>query len=155
MGQVYFYHLTRQPVEQALPMLLDRSLANGWRVSVRGTNARRLELLDSSLWQGGADAFLPHGLQGGAHDSLQPILLGTSQENANAAVCVISIDGAMITETEVRALQRCCILFDGHDPNALDLARGQWKSLTDAGCGAQYWSQDSGRWEKKLDRPET
>ncbi|MCW8843703.1 MAG: DNA polymerase III subunit chi, partial [Rhodobacteraceae bacterium] len=30
--------------------------------------------------------------------------------------------------------------------------RGQWKSLTDAGCAAQYWSEESGRWEKKAEK---
>ena len=41
---------------------------------------------------------------------------------------------------------------DGNDPAALDIARGQWKALTDAGCAAQYWSEESGRWEKKAEK---
>ena len=31
-------------------------------------------------------------------------------------------------------------------------ARVQWKTLTDAGCSAQYWSEESGRWEKKAEK---
>ena len=30
-------------------------------------------------------------------------------------------------------------------------ARGQWKALTGAGCAAEYWSEESGRWEKKAE----
>ena len=46
-------------------------------------------------------------------------------------------------------MERACILFDGNDPAALDLARGQWKGLSEAGCEAQYWSEESGRWQMK------
>jgi DNA polymerase-3 subunit chi len=42
-----------------------------------------------------------------------------------------------------------CILFDGLDGEALSHARGQWKALTDAGCAARYWSEESGKWEEK------
>ena len=38
MGAAYFYHLTRRPLEAALPQLLERALAQGWRVAVRGTD---------------------------------------------------------------------------------------------------------------------
>ena len=44
------------------------------------------------------------------------------------------------------------MIFDGNDPDALQAARAQWKALTDAGCAAQYWSEETGRWEKKAER---
>lgn len=62
------------------------------------------------------------------------------------------VGGADVTEAEVKALERVCILFDGHDAAALNHARGQWKALTDAGCAAQYWAQDEGRWTKKAEK---
>jgi DNA polymerase-3 subunit chi len=46
-------------------------------------------------------------------------------------------------------LERVCILFDGNDEAALQVARGQWKALTDAVCEAQYWSQEGGSWAMK------
>lgn len=49
-------------------------------------------------------------------------------------------------------MERVCVLFDGNDDLALNRARGQWKALTDAGCAAQYWSEESGRWEKKAEK---
>lgn len=152
MGAAYFYHLTRSPLEVALPQLLDKALGAGWRVAVRGTNADRLDWLDRQLWLGPEDAFMPHGVAGGPHDADQPVLLTTEAAHPNGATCVMAVDGAVVTALEVKALARICILFDGNDDTALDTARQQWKALTGAGCSAQYWSEESGRWEKKAER---
>ena len=65
MGAVFFYHLTRSPLEATLPMLLGKARAVGWRVLVRGGNSARLKWLDEKLWLGGDAAFLAHGLSGG------------------------------------------------------------------------------------------
>lgn len=151
MGQALFYHLTRQPLEATLPMLLEKSLQRGWRVAVRGRDAARLDWLDQKLWLGPEEGFLPHGLAGGPHDADQPVLLTGGDELSNGATCLMSIDGASVTAAEVAALERVCILFDGHDPQAVQHARGQWKSLTGAGASAQYWSEESGRWEMKAE----
>jgi len=32
-----------------------------------------------------------------------------------------------------------------------DTARAQWRSLTGAGIAAEYWSEESGRWQKKAE----
>jgi len=150
MGAAYFYHLTRRPLEDTLTMLLGKARQAGWRVAVRGTDAGRLGWLDEKLWLGPEDGFLPHGMAGGPHDADQPVLLTTGPAG-NGATCMMSIDGAEVTADEVAALERVCVLFDGNDPAALDVARGQWKALKDAGASAQYWSEESGRWEKKAE----
>lgn len=146
MGAVYFYHLTREPLDRVLPVLLERSLKQGWRVAVRGTNPETLAHLDEALWLG--DGFLPHGISGGVHDADQPVLL-TTGDAGNDPSCVMAIEGAALSAEEVGALERACVLFDGNDESATEFARGQWKALTDAGVAAQYWSQASGRWEMK------
>ncbi len=151
MGAAFFYHLTRRNLEATLPGLLERSLANGWRVAVRGRDTARMAWLDEKLWLGPEEGFLPHGLAGGAQDADQPVLLTTNAVAANAPNCVMSVDGADVAPEEVKALDRVCILFDGNDTMALNQARGQWKLLKDAGCSAQYWSEESGRWEKKAE----
>lgn len=152
MGAAYFYHLTSASLEQTLPMLLDKSRAAGWRVDVRGTDAGAMARLDQSLWSGPAEAFLPHGLAGGEHDADQPILLTIAgQAASNGATCLMAVHGAEVGAHEVNAAERVCILFDGHDGDAVAAARVQWKTLTGAGCRAQYWSQESGRWEKKAE----
>lgn len=150
MGAAYFYHLTRRPMEETLAMLLGKAQQAGWRVAVRGTDHGRLAWLDEKLWSGAEDSFLPHGIAGGPHDADQPILL-TTQGAANSATCVMSIDGAAVSPEEVAALDRVCILFDGDDPEQLGTARAQWKTLKDASASAQYWSEESGRWEKKAE----
>lgn len=152
MGAAYFYHLTRRPLEATLPTLLEKARGAGWRIAVRGFDAARMDWLDQKLWLGPEEGFLPHGLAGGDHDARQPILLTTSAEAANDPNCVMTVDGAEITAAEVTSLERVCVLFDGNDDVALQTARAQWKSLTDAGCSAQYWSEESGRWEKKAEQ---
>jgi DNA polymerase-3 subunit chi len=148
-GEVFFYHLTRRPLEATLPVLLERSRANGWRVVVRGADPARMEWLDEKLWLIGDESFLPHGLSGGPHDALQPILLSTDPDLR--AECLMCIDGVAPAAEEVEELTRACVLFDGNDPGEVQTARGHWKALTDAGCKAVYWSEESGRWEKKAE----
>lgn len=130
-------------------MLLGKCLEAGWRVALRGTDMERLKWLDEKLWLGPKDSFLPHGVAGGAQDARQPILLTTQSETPNDARCIMAIDGAMVTAAEVDGLDRVMILFDGTDPDAVAAARVQWKTLTDSGCGARYWSEESGRWQEK------
>lgn len=151
MGAAYFYHLTQRPLEATLPLLLEKSLAAGWRVAVRGTDPGRIDWLDQRLWMGPEDGFLPHGQAGGKHDALQPVLLTVQEVLPNDPACLMAVDGAGVAPEEVNRLERVCILFDGHDGMALDAARGQWRALTGAGCKAQYWSEESGRWEKKAE----
>jgi len=151
MGAALFYHLTRSPLEAALAMLLTKSLQAGWRVAVRGTAPARLDWLDQKLWLGPEEAFLPHGIAGGPHDAAQPILLTMGTGAPNGPQCLMAVDGAEVTAEECGPLERVCILFDGNDDGAVAAARGQWKALTGAGVPAQYWSEESGRWEKKAE----
>ncbi len=151
MGAAYFYHLTRNPLEVTLPQLLMRARGAGWRVAIRGRDSERLDWLDRQLWLGAEDGFLPHGLAGGAHDAMQPVLL-TTDVAGNDPACLMTVDGAEVSSDEVQRLQRVCVIFDGNDDRALDIARGQWKALTAAGCAAQYWSEESGRWDMKAER---
>lgn len=155
MGEAYFYHLTRSTLDETLPTLLERARAAGWRVAVRGTDAAQLDRLDERLWLG--EGFLPHGRARGPHDADQPVLLATAaeapDEMPNGAACLMAIDGAEVTPDEVRRMERVCVIFDGGDEAALGTARRQWKALTEAGCGAKYWSQEAGAWAMKVEKP--
>jgi DNA polymerase III subunit chi len=155
VAEVWFYHLTRSPVEVTLPQLLTRALGAGKRVAVRGPDRARLAMLDERLWLGPEDGFLPHGLSGGTQDADQPILLTDAPDLPNGATFLMSIDGAEVDAAEAAALDRVFILFDGNDEVALTKARQQWRDLTGAGLGAVYWSEEGGRWEKKLERAAT
>ena len=134
-----------------LRTLLEKSLGAGWRVAVRGRTEGMLERLDAQLWLGPEEGFLPHGRAGGPQDAAQPVLLTTAREAANRPDCVVSVEGAEIGAEEAAGLARTMILFDGHDPNAVQAAREQWKALTGAGARAKYWSEESGRWEMKAE----
>lgn len=152
MGAAFFYHLTRKPLVETLGLLLGKSRSNGWRVAVRGVDAEGIAALDAALWLGADDSFLAHGIAGGPHDADQPILLGTdSAPAANRPQCLMSVHGAAVTAQEIADLERVCILFDGTDEDAVQVARGQWKTLKQAGASAQYWSEESGTWQKKAE----
>ena len=60
MTEVWFYHLERTGLEQALPELLEKTLQRGWKALVRAPEAERLEHLDSWLWTYRDESFLPH-----------------------------------------------------------------------------------------------
>ena len=149
MSEVFFYHMTRQPLEVTLPMLLGKARGAGWKIAVQGTSKDRLSWLDEKLWQG--DGFVPHGVCGGDFDADQPILLSDTSAFANLPDCVISIDGADLDLAGLAVVQRAMILFDGNDAEAVVHARGQWKAVTAANLAAKYWSQESGRWEMKAE----
>jgi DNA polymerase-3 subunit chi len=147
-GEAWFYHLTRLDAAATLRALLPRCLEAGWRVAVRSPDEERLRALDDALWQGPNDGFLPHGIAGGPHDAVQPVLLTTGPA-ANAPDVVMALDGAEVRPEEVRASTRVCIIFDGLDGTALEGARERWRMLTEAGVPARYWSEESGKWEEK------
>lgn len=149
MGAAFFYHLTDSPLEATLPLLLGKCREAGWRVLVRGSDPALLERLDKVLWEADPNSFLPHGMAGGEHDAQQPVLLGDVP--FDGFQCLMSVAGANVMPDEINASDRTCILFDGHDPAAVEFARGQWKTLTDAGVAAKYWAQENGRWTQKAE----
>ncbi|MCY3983409.1 MAG: DNA polymerase III subunit chi [Roseovarius sp.] len=146
MGAAFFYKLTRNPVETTLPILLEKASAAGWRVLIRGTERERLEKLNELLWLKPAEGFLPHGMSGTKYDSYQPVLLTIDSPPVNEARCLMCINEADVTARETNDMERVCILFDGNSPAELNHARNQWKTLVAAGCEAQYWSEEKGKW---------
>lgn len=147
MTEVLFYHLERATIENVLPTLLEKSLERGWRVVVEVGSTERAEALDQSLWTYRDDSFLPHGLSGDETDPMQPILLTTGSGNANDANIRFFVDGAV--PREAGEYDRLVYVFNGHDPDAVETARGAWKALRE-GNEVSYWQQDpNGRWTKK------
>lgn len=151
MSEVYFYHLTRQRVDQALRPLLGKCLANGWRVLIRGREEAEIRQLDDALWQGPAEEFLPHGLAGAAQEADQPVLLALEGHKAQHD-CLICVGGSAVTADEVLASKRVCILFQDDNGLHMQTARSQWRSLTEAGIAAKYWNQAQGNWELQAEK---
>ena len=73
--EIWFYHLTRQPLDRALPTLLERSLERGWRAGVQATSEERVAALDEWLWTYSEESFLAHGVTRDGDFENQPIFL--------------------------------------------------------------------------------
>ena len=149
MAEIRFYHLTQTPLEGALPTMLERTLERGQRAVVRGGHAGRLRFLDSLLWTANEASFLPHGIDGDPEPGRHPIWLTTAEAAPNAPDVLFLIDGADAETAEMASVETTAILFDGHDPAAVEAARGQWRRVTAAGFAGVYWAQEQGRWVKK------
>jgi DNA polymerase III subunit chi len=151
MGVTMFYHLTRSGPDETLMTLIARARSRDWRVMVRGQEPGHLARLDDLLWVQPADGFLPHGMAGGATDADQPVLLGQGPA-ANGAKVLALIDGALPDEGELARMERVWVLFDGASTAAVESARELWRHVTEGGHPAQYWTEDSGSWQMKMEK---
>ncbi|NGM20618.1 DNA polymerase III subunit chi [Roseomonas stagni] len=151
MAEYGFYHLTRTPMEQALPKLLGRVLAGGGRAMVRLASTERLEALDAALWTCPDPDWLPHGTPRSGNAPLQPIWLTTEDagpEGApNGARFLFLLEG--VESARIEAFDRVLDLFDGGDEDSVIAARQRWKAAKAAGHVLAYWQQGPRGWEKK------
>jgi DNA polymerase-3 subunit chi len=146
--EVWFYHLERTALDQALPELLEKTLTRGWRAIVRTTAGERVDHLDGWLWSYRDDSFLAHGTATEPMAERQPILLTTEAENLNRAQALFLVDGAEAGPLD--GFERCILLFDGRDAEATAAARERWLAFRDAGHPVSYWRQGAERgWEKQ------
>jgi DNA polymerase III subunit chi len=149
MTEIVFYQLRRQPLEQVLPALLEKSLQRGWRAAVQVASEERLEALDSHLWTYREEGFLPHGTDRDNEAAVQPILLTLGGDNPNRADVRFLVDGAAMP-AEVGQYRRIVLLFDGEDAEALAAARERWAAAKAAGFDVTYWQMDDhGRWQRQ------
>ena len=148
MAEVLFYHLTESTLEDALPGLLERSLARGWRAVVQSGTEERRDALDVHLWSFRDDSFLAHGTDREPHAAEQPVLLTIGAENANDAQIRFMVDGAV--PPDISGYDRAVFLFDGHDASQVEAARGHWKTMKAGGNSVTYWQQTpEKKWERK------
>lgn len=146
MTEILFYHLTRQPLDKALPALLEKCIERKWSVVVQASSPERVSALDDALWIYSDESFLPHGA--GPDGADEPVWLTDTEANPNGAAVRALVDGA--APPDLSPYERALILFDGNDQEALDAARGQWKSLKALGHAVTYWKQgDDGRWKRE------
>ena len=149
MTEILFYQLRKQPLEQVLPALLEKSLERGWRAAVQVASEERLEALDSHLWTYREEGFLPHGTDRDSEAAAQPILLTLGGDNPNRADVRFLVDGAAMP-AEVGQYRRIVLLFDGEDAEALAAARERWTAAKANGFDVTYWQMDDrGRWQRQ------
>lgn len=145
MTEIGFYHLTRSPLEQALPRLLGRVLEIPARALLLCPDAERLRALDDALWTCPEPDWLPHGTENAAE---QPIFLTTQdQPPPNGARHLFLVEGA--ESAHLALFERGFDLFDGNDPAAVEAARRRWRAAKEAGHGLAYWQQGPRGWERK------
>ncbi|MBV1697213.1 MAG: DNA polymerase III subunit chi [Hyphomicrobiales bacterium] len=149
MTEVLFYHLKGQTPEQVLPALLQKSLERGWRAVVQASSDERVEAIDAHLWTWRDDSFLPHGTLRDAEAARQPIVLTSNDDNPNGAVVRFLVESAAIPEN-VATYQRVVVLFNGDDPDAVEVARARWSEAKSAGFEVTYWQADEkGGWRRQ------
>jgi DNA polymerase III subunit chi len=149
MTEMLFYHLKGQRLEQVLPPLLQKSLERGWRVVVQASSDERVEALDAHLWTWRDDAFLPHGTARDPEAAEQPIVLTANAENPNGATVRFLVDGVNLA-ADAANYERIVLLFDGDDPEAVEMARTHWQEAKSVGADVTYWKADeNGRWERQ------
>ncbi len=145
--EIWFYHLERTSLDQALPELLEKTLAKGWRALVRTSTPDRIDHLDDWLWSWREDSFLPHATAQDPEPARQPVLLTTAADNPNRAQALFLLDGA--PDGDLEGVERCILLFDGRDEDAVAHARGRWKAFAAEGHPVSYWKQNErGGWVK-------
>jgi DNA polymerase III subunit chi len=149
MTEILFYHLKGQTPEQVLPALLQKSLERGWRAVVQASSDERVEAIDAHLWTWRDDSFLPHGTLRDAEAARQPIVLTSNDDNPNGAVVRFLVESAAIPEN-VATYRRVVVLFNGDDPDALEVARARWSEAKSAGFEVTYWQADEkGGWRRQ------
>ena len=145
--EVWFYHLERTGLDQALPELLEKTLQRGWKAIVRTAAPDRIDHLDGWLWSYRDESFLPHAPADEPGAARQPILLTTGPENPNGADALFLVDGA--EPGDLSGYQRCIVIFDGADEAQLQTARGQFRDARGKGHPVSYWKQMARGWEKQ------
>ena len=143
MAEIGFYHLLATPLERALPRLLERARARGYRIVVRAASAERIEHLNALLWTYDDASFLPHGSARDGNAAQQPIWLTDRRgEPERAPTMLVLVDGVEADGPAVFA--RCADMFDGNDDAAVAAARERWRRAKAAGHTLTYWQQTDG-----------
>ena len=147
MAEIGFYHLLTTPLERALPRLLERARAQGYRIVVRAASSERVEHLNTLLWTWDEASFLAHGSARDGNPASQPIWLSDGQDNPNGATMLVLLDG--VEAEDVSSFARCADFFDGNDDAAVAAARERWRRAAASGHTLTYWQQTAAGWEKK------
>ncbi|MCZ4280379.1 DNA polymerase III subunit chi [Kiloniella laminariae] len=150
MADIRFYHLTRTPLESALPKMLEKVLEREQRAVVLSGDEKRLAEIDQALWSYRPDSFLPHGTKRDGLQGEHPIWLTVEPSEIKSADVIFLIHGASTDQLSDIKASLCAILFDGNNNVSVQGARSHWKSLKTADHDLTYWQQtERGGWEKK------
>lgn len=128
-------------------MLLEKSLANKWRVRLQFNDAASMTAMDSWLWTYKDDSFLPHGCDNQPGADAHLVLLTCEPAPATEDV-VFLIGGA--TPGDMNGVTRCITMVDSRDEHGRSVARDRWKAAKAQSLSVSYWTQDDrGKWGKR------
>lgn len=148
MTDIRFYHLQKQNLDQALPLILEKAYSAGYKSVVRMESTSEIKRMSKHLWVYKQQAFLPHGSKKDGLAEDQPIWITDQNENPNSANTLILTQGQIAEDIESYDL--CCEMLDGHSEEQISSARSRWKEYQEAGHEVTYWHQnENGGWEKK------
>jgi len=148
MTEIRFYHLQKQSLDQALPMILEKAYGADYRALVIMQNAKEAERMSSLLWAYKANSFLPHASKKDGQAEHQPIWLSDNDENTNNANALILTQGQ--TSETIATYDLVCEMLNGHSDQEISDARSRWKTYQDAGHQVTYWFQnENGSWAQK------
>ncbi len=142
MTEIVFYQCADR--SHALPMLLEKSLAQGWRAVVRALDQEALIQLDRFLWTYRDDGFLPHSSARDGFEHAQPIWLTTEAENPNKAELLVLLHDAEAFGLD--EFKRCLYLFNGEDDTARKQAELRRRDFS--GHNITFWRQSRSGWVK-------
>lgn len=147
--EVKFYHLLTTPLETALPKILPKILAGGFRVLVKCRDAAQMKLLDEKIWAIDAESFIPHGRANAPHAEQQPILLSTELAPLNASTLLMVVDGTLPSSEQLSSFAQLVDMFDGTQEAETAAARNRWKAYKEQGHTLSYFKQQGGGWKKE------
>jgi len=148
MTEIRFYHLQKQTLDQALPLILEKAYQSDKNILVKLGSTPEVERMNAHLWSYKPHSFLPHGCHKDGKASQQPIWLSEKDENPNEAKILILAQG--MTEDALENYDLCCEMLDGHSEEQVNAARKRWKDYKEKGFEITYWMQsETGSWEKK------
>lgn len=152
MPEFGFYHLTRSPLEVALPRLMEKIHGTGKRSLLRLGSGERLEAVDRALWIYETDSWLPHGTTNEPYPDRQPILLDVCSSDAelrNLNDAQILVLAEQPPASDALHFERVLELFDGNNNGAVDAARQRWTWAKERGFDLVYWQQNErGGWKR-------
>lgn len=148
MTDIRFYHLQKQSLDQALPLILEKAYGAGHRTVVRLRDKKEVERMSAHLWVYKDKSFLPHGCAKDGNAEQHPIWLTPEDDCPNNAKAVILTQGR--TEEDIASFDLACEVLNGHLDEEVQAARARWKTYQEAGHDVTYWFQnENGGWEKK------